>query len=278
MKLSFTTLGCPKWDVPTVVTRARRYGFDAVDFHGLGEQLDVTLLPEFTTQLQATGRMIREAGLLVSGVSSSIHLCSPDQGAANVEEARRTIPVVKALGGQFVRVYGGGDIRRHGREGSVKIAGECMRRILALPGASDVHWVLETHDHWIASRDCMMLLEGIASPNVGLLWDIGHSPRYAGESVDTAFEVFGDNVRYTHFNDCRHDPDHPQALSDGWRYVTPGTGDIQLRRAVQLLHSAGYTGYLTFEHQKRWHPEMAEPEQILPAFAQWARRILSELQ
>ena len=277
MKLSFTTLGCPKWDLPTIVARAKEYGFDAVDFRGLGEKLDVTLLREFSTRVDATARMFRDAGLQVSGISSSIRLCDPDQCTANVEEAQRTIPAVKALGSQFVRVYGGGSIDRHGREGAVKIARECMGRILALPGASDVQWLLETHDNWIASHDCLMLLNAIAAPNVGLVWDIAHSPRFCGESVDTAFSEIGSKVRNTHLKDCRHEPDHPQASPDGWRYVTPGTGDIQLRRAVQLLRKAGYDGYLTFEHEKRWHPELAEPELIFPAFVQWARQVLAEV-
>lgn len=278
MKLSFTTLACPRWDLPTVIARAKEYGFDAIDFRGLGEKLDVTLLPGFAEpQIATTARMIRDAGLLVSGVSSSIRLCDPAQCTGNIEEAQRTITVAKALGAPFVRVYGGGNINRHGREGAVKIAGECMGRILALPGASEVQWVVETHDNWIASYDCLMLINAIAAPNVGLLWDIAHSPRFAGESVDTAFGVFGAKVRYTHLKDCRHEPDHPQASIDGWRYVTPGTGDIQLRRAVQLLRRSGYTGYLVFEHEKRWHAELPEPEQILPAFVQWARGVLAEV-
>ena len=277
MKLSFTTLGCPKWGLPTILARAKEYGFDAVDFRGLGEKLDVTLLREFSTQVDATARMFRDAGLAVSGISSSIRLCDPDQCTANVEEAQRTIPALKALGSQFVRVYGGGSIDRHGREGAVKIARECMHRILALPGASDVQWLLETHDNWIASHDCLMLLNAICAPNVGLVWDIAHSPRFAGESVDMAFSKIGSKVRNTHLKDCRHEPDHAQASLDGWRYVTPGTGDIQLRRAVQLLRKAGYDGYLTFEHEKRWHPELAEPEHIFPAFVQWARQVLAEV-
>lgn len=277
MKLAFTTLACPKWDLPTVLSRAKEYGFDAIDFRGLGEKLDITLLREFTTQAGATARMIRDAGLEVSGISSSIRICDPVQCTANVEEAHRTIPVAKALGCQFVRMFGGGVIDRHGREGAAKIAQECVQRILALPGAADIQWLLETHDNWTSGRDCLMLLKAIEAPNMGLLWDIAHPPRFSGESIDTTFSLIGPMVRYTHVKDCRHEPNHPQTMSDGWRYVTPGTGDIQLRRAVQLLRKSGYNGYLVLEHEKRWHPELPEPEEALPAFVGWARQVLAEV-
>lgn len=277
MKLAFTTLACPKWDLPTVVSRAKQYGFDAIDFRGLGEKLDVTLLREFTTQIDATARMIHDAGLEVSGISSSIRICDPVQCTANVEEAARTIPVAKGLGCRFIRMFGGGVIDRHGREGAAKIAQECMQRIFALPGARDIEWLVETHDNWTSAQDILMLLGAIDGTNVGLLWDIAHPQRFSGESIDATFSLIGPKVRYTHIKDCRYEPNHPQAASDGWRYVAPGTGEIQLRRAVQLLRKSGYNGYLVLEHEKRWHPDLPEPEEALPAFVRWAKQVLSEV-
>ena len=121
---------------------------------------------------------------------------------------------------------------------------------------SEIQWLVETHDNWTGGTDCRALVEAIRAPNVGILWDIAHPPRFNGEAVDKTFEIIGPLVRYTHIKDGRHEPQHPQAMSDGWRYVTPGTGEIQLRRAVQLLRKSGYQGYLTLEHEKRWHPEL----------------------
>ncbi len=49
MKISFTTLGCPDWDLETICQKGSEYGFDGVDFRGLKETLDITTHPEFTT-------------------------------------------------------------------------------------------------------------------------------------------------------------------------------------------------------------------------------------
>ena len=34
MKLAFTTLGCPNWDLDTICTRGKEYGYDGVDLRG----------------------------------------------------------------------------------------------------------------------------------------------------------------------------------------------------------------------------------------------------
>ena len=37
-----------------------------------------------------------------------------------------------------------------------------------------------------------------------------------------------------------------------------------MRESLAALRAAGYDGWLTVEWEKRWHPELAEPEVALP--------------
>lgn len=48
MRISFTTLGSPSWDLDTVIRQGAAIGFDGVDFRGLQENIEITLLAEFT--------------------------------------------------------------------------------------------------------------------------------------------------------------------------------------------------------------------------------------
>ena len=64
------------------------------------------------------------------------------------------------------------------------------------------------------------------------------------------------------------------AERDGWRYVVPGTGQLPLEEGIALLREAGYDGWIMFEHEKRWHPELEEPEEIFPKFVAWIRPLL----
>jgi sugar phosphate isomerase/epimerase len=278
MKLAFTTLACPKWDLKTVCAKAREYGYDGIDFRGLQETLDITTLPAFTSQIAETRKIIADAGIETCGVSTSINVCDAKKLEANLAEAKRTIPVALGLGAKNIRIFGGGDVATLGKEGAAKIGRECIGQILGLPGARQLNWLFETHDNWISGADCRLLLDAIPDPAFGALWDIGHTPRVGGETPEQTYAAIGKRVRYTHIKDAIYDKSHPQAMSDGWRYVACGEGTVPLAEAIALLQQGGYTGYLVFEHEKKWHPELPEPEAILPKFTAWARRVLRSLQ
>ncbi|RPJ51502.1 MAG: sugar phosphate isomerase/epimerase, partial [Chloroflexi bacterium] len=109
MKLSFNTLGCPKWDLATICERGQAYGFDGVDFRGYLDTLDITLLPEFTTNLKTTRQRLDNAGLAVSGVSSSIKVCENDKLDAHLKEARRTLATAHRPGTLKGHSYTGGE-------------------------------------------------------------------------------------------------------------------------------------------------------------------------
>ena len=273
MKLSFSTLGCPGWDLDTLCSRGRLYGFDGVDFRGYLDILDVTLHPAFTHAVTATRRQLDQAGLAVSGISSGITLCLPESQAANLEEARRTIALASALGSVNVRVFGGGDLSAHPREELVRYGCDCMERILALDGARDLHWLFETHDIWVRAQDCRLLLAGLPDPAFGVLWDLGNAMEAGSESPQEVLSILQGRVGYTHVKDVVHDPHHPQAMENGWRYVSPGMGQLPLAESIRLLQGAGYDGWLVFEHEKRWIPGLPEPEEAFPAFVSWARSL-----
>jgi sugar phosphate isomerase/epimerase len=273
MKISFTTLGCPNWDMNTICARGREYGFDGVDFRGYLDALDVTVLPAFTTGAAETKRKLDDAGLEVSGISSSIRVCASDLRDENLEEARRTIAVAQALGCKNVRVFGGGEPDQVGREAAADAGRACIEAILALDGARDLRWLFETHDHWIRSADCALLLERIPDPAFGVLWDMGHTPRVVGETPQETVAAIGARIGYTHVKDAVYGPDHERAMQDGWRYVPPGKGQLPLAEAVAALKAVGYDGWIVLEHEKRWHPELPEPEEMFPQFARWARSL-----
>ncbi len=275
MKISFMTLGCPKWDLETICRNGRAYGFEGVDFRGYLDQIDITTLPMFTSGVAGTRRRLADAGLEVSAVSSSITACNLEAREKNLEEAKRTIPVAKGLGAKVVRIFGGGDLSQNNRAELARVGCDCIEQILRLDGAQDIHWVFETHDLWIKSTDCKLLLDAIPNPAFGALWDIGHTSRVGGETPAQTYAAVGPRVGYTHIKDAVYDPKHPQAMEDGWHYVIPGTGQLPLADAIRLLRENGYTGWLQFEHEKRWHPELPEPEVIFPAFVKWVRTVLN---
>ncbi len=275
MKTSFTTLGCPNWDLDTICKKGREYGFDGVDFRGYMNELDITKLALFTTQGSETKQRLTDAELEVSGISSSLKVCEAERKSENIEEAKRTIELAKTLGCANVRVFGGGNLDGSSHEELAKIGLDCMQTVLDLDGASGLHWLFETHDNWVTSANCTLLLNRIDNPAFGALWDLGHTARVGGETPEQTWAAIGPRVGYTHVKDAIYDTSHPQAMDDGWRYVLPGTGQLPLVEAIGLLRQNGYDGWLMYELEKLWHPNLEEPEVAFPAFVQWIKPLIA---
>ncbi len=271
MKIGFTTLGTPDWDLDTICEQARALGFHGVDFRGILDEIDVTMLPAFTTEFETTKAKL--AGL-EAGISTSLKIADDRIADENLVEARRTIPIARELGMDVVRVFGGGDAKSKSVEEMADIAAQTMRDVLALDGADDLVWVLETHDHWTVSSDCQLILDRVPDDNFGILWDVGHTSRVSSESPGDSLAVFGDRVRHVHIKDAVYGTGHEHAMDDGWRYVESGTGQLPLAEAICLLKHQGFDGYLIFEHEKRWHRELPEPEEIFPKFISWVRPLI----
>lgn len=135
-------------------------------------------------------------------------------------------------------------------------------------------WLFETHDLWVKAQHCRLLLENIPDPAFGALWDMGHTYRVGREAPADSFRAIGTRVGYVHVKDAAFDPDSPLAMQDGWHYVVPGTGELPLAESLALLQESGYDGWLLFEHEKRWHPNLPEPEEIFPRFVDWIRPLI----
>ncbi len=269
MKLSFMTLGCPEWDLATICARGQEYGYDGVDFRGYLDQINITTLEMFTSQVTETRQTLADAGLAVSGISTSIRICDPENLDHNLEEAARTIEVAKGLGAPNIRVFGGGDLSNYSREELAGYGCDCMSQILEFEGARKLNWLFETHDLWVQAEHCRLLLDKIPGPSFGALWDMGHTWRVGREKPEASIAALGGRIGYVHVKDAVFNPASLLAMDDGWHYVTPGKGELPLKESISLLQRNGYDGWLLFEHEKRWHPNLAEPEEIFPDFVKW---------
>ena len=58
------------------------------------------------------------------------------------------------------------------------------------------------------------------------------------------------------------------------QYTEMGAGDIPLGPMLDLVLQGGYNGPLSVEWEKRWHPEILEPEVALPQYAAALRQHL----
>jgi hypothetical protein len=80
------------------------------------------------------------------------------------------------------------------------------------------------------------------------------------ELLGVAIGVETRRILLAQVKDARRDTGQP----DGWQLVLHGQGEVPVREMVELLHDDGYDGWISVEWEKRWHPEIEEPEVALP--------------
>src|SRR3989441_1701203 len=66
------------------------------------------------------------------------------------------------------------------------------------------------------------------------------------------------------------------AAGNDRRYVLTGTGDVPVKRQIAALVKIGYRGFFSFEWEKRWHPEIEEPERAIAHYATVATEYLRD--
>ena len=125
---------------------------------------------------------------------------------------------------------------------------------------------LETHDSFASAELVGELLRRVEMPCFAAVWDV-HHPYRVGETPPDVLRALGGRIHLVHVKDARR-------RGAEWELVALGEGEVPVRESLAALGAAGYDGWLTVEWEKRWHPELAEPEDALPRERATLRRWL----
>ena len=272
LPLGFSTLGCPTWPWPRILDFAAEHQFAAVELRGIQTNMDLTKVPEFAPdRLGEVRSQVAAHGLSVSclGASAQMHDMDPAKHAAQLDEARRFIDLAQALGAPYVRVFGNEYVAGVPRDQMLAhIAG-------ALHGLSDhangkgVTVLIESHGAFTDSPALLEILQKADSPNVALLWDAHHTFVSGKEQPEDTVRQLGRFIRHTHLKDS-------VPAGNDRRYVLTGTGEVPVKRQIAALAKIGYRGFYSFEWEKRWHPEIEEPERAIAHYATVASEYLRD--
>ncbi|MCX8108135.1 MAG: sugar phosphate isomerase/epimerase [Verrucomicrobiae bacterium] len=271
LPIAFSTLGCPKWDWRTVLCRAKEYGFSAIELRGLQNELDLTKCAEFSKgRLQTTRADLEAAELKVCCLGSSVRLHEPDgpTRTAHLDEAKRLIELAHSLGAPFVRVFGDQFPPAESQQTVIDRVAAGLAQIAGFASGSNVTVLIESHGDFCSSPVLHRVLERSRTNKVGLLWDIHHTVVSGREKPAETFLKLGAYVRHVHLKDSQ-----PQGSTA--KYVLTGTGTVPLQDSVRLLVRSSYAGVYSFEWEKRWHPEIEEPEVAFPHFVRMMKRYLA---
>lgn len=277
MKLAFSTLGCPKWTFDQILDAAMKNAYDGIEFRGLLDKIDLPETPEFSPAgIAETRRRLQDAGVQAACLSSSIAIvyamgAEVDRKAA-IAHSERYLDMAKEVGAPVIRLFCGEAPAALEPAVALELAAGALREIGDFARARGIRVAIETHDAFIRTDLLMDLIRRTNHPAVGVLWDIHHPYRVMGETVEQSMRHLDGRVFHAHVKDS--------VMSDGeegYTYTLLGRGDVPIREAMVALKAAGYDGYYSLEWEKRWVPELDDPEVAIPQYAEVMRAWWAEM-
>jgi sugar phosphate isomerase/epimerase len=273
MKLAFSTLGCPNWDLNQIADAVRRFGYDGIELRAVGGDLDLLGRPEFkATELATTRRWFEDQDISVCCVDTSCNFHSPDaeERSEQVEVAIRHSELAAALGAPLIRVFP--DKVQPGFDHSEtrdNIAA-CLRRI-AEQAPEEISVGLETHGDFANAEAAAEIVRLAAHPDVALIWDVANSMS-AGDLIEDAASIVSPYLAHVHLRDAR-----PNEGSEHWLPVLAGRGNVSFAKTVKALEGIGYDRYISFEWEKYWQPQIEEPEVAFPNFIEAIQSLMQTI-
>jgi sugar phosphate isomerase/epimerase len=270
MKKAFTTLGNPEWSFDKTLAEAKRLGFDAIDIRGIDGKMRAEEIEIFGYgKMQDTRRKVEEAGLKICcfGTSASFHDESKLESA--LEETKAAIDLCAAMGIPYVRVFGNDVPDGCTPEEEAKVLATIARGIqLACDYAkgTSVKVLLEIHGTINTIERAQGIALQVRGENFGILWDVAHSDKIYKDEFEKFYRAIRPWVCHIHLKD------HIRIDTKATKLVSTGEGEIPLAAIIKMLLADGYDGYFALEWEKKWHPDLQEPELEYPHFIEWTKK------
>lgn len=272
LRLSFSTLGCPDWDLNRIMDFAVQYGYKGIEVRGIQRELDLTKCKEFNSPSarKDTMRRIKSKGIqfINLGSSANLHTAEAVKRLQQIDEAKRFIDLANDLNCPYVRVFPNNFPKEQSKEVTMDLITKGMNELGDFANRSGVRVLMETHGDVVYKNDLLKIMESVNPKNTGLIWDVSNMWTVTKEDPSEVYSAIKQYIHHVHVKDAK--------LVDGkLEYVFLGKGDVPIMKAIDLLVQNNYKGYYSFEWEKLWHPEIAEPSE---AFADYANTMNSHLE
>jgi sugar phosphate isomerase/epimerase len=273
MKFAFSTVACPKWDFDTILSRAREYGYDGVEIRGFLNESLLTASNVFLSDPKKIRDSFAASNIQIACLASSIAMTGARRkDAVLAGDLRRFIDTAHELACPLVRIF---DTQVRPGETRASAAGRLAKWIAPIADhAAERHvgLVIENTLSFRNSKEMWLILEMLSHPSVGVCWDVFNAA-LIGEPPSVSVPTLNNRIRYVQVKDA-------QLGSLGANFCKLGEGNVRVPDFLQRLKGIGYTGWITFEWEKAWLPNLAEPEAILPdaiaKLREWTKPQLEE--
>jgi len=238
MKYSFMTFSCPKLTLDEVLSLAKSTGYDGVEprlvsKHGHGIETDISA--EARKEIKSK---FEDSGIAACCVATSCRYADPANAQQMVDETLRSIDLAADIGAPRIRVFGGRMGEGLSREEAIQVVAGALRSVADHAGQRGVAVCMETHDDWCDPKNVAAVMEQVDHPAIRVNWDIMHPVRTANTTIDKSFQTLKPWIEHLHVHD---------GSKETGKLAPIGEGFIDHKRAIELLLTISYGGYLSGE-------------------------------
>jgi sugar phosphate isomerase/epimerase len=259
--IAYSTLGCPDWSFDHAAEQAAKYGYQALEVRVYNGDI----IPADLSQSERASirRTLAQTNIGIVGLGASTRFAFPDalERQQNVDQLIKYIELAADLEVPLVRTFGSPGQITISMAQAIDYAADALATVAPTAERLGVTVALETHDAFCKGVDVAAALAQVDSDRIGAIWDV-HHPFRMGEDIETTWRVLGPRIKHVHIKDGVRRPD------GSWQLVLLGKGEVPCRQVVELLNREGYQGYIAAEWEKKWHPEIEEPEIAMPQHAE----------
>jgi len=260
IKLSFSTLACPLWNWDKIIDEASKLGYDGIEIRGIEKELYIPKVEPFLPKnLGKTIKKLRDKKLEISCLDTSCQFSNPEIFDQSIKEGKETIDLAYKLSVSYIRVFGGEFSKSSDEEKTTEMIKNGLEILGDYAQDRKIDILIETHDVFASTKRLKKLLEKVNRNNVNVLWDISNTYKVAEETPEESYNRIGKYVKHVHVKDTIGKGKEP-------RPCIMGKGDVPITEFVTLLATNNYQGWLSFEWEKRWYPDLEEPEVALRAY------------
>ena len=240
MKYSFMTFSCPELGLDEVLSVAKGYGYDGIEPRiGSGHKHGIEFDTSGAERKEIKQKAI-DSGIAFCCVATSCQYSRPDKAEQNVEDTLKSIDLAADVGAPAIRVFGGSIPKGLERADSFKLIVDSLRSVANHAKERSVTVCIETHDAWCDPRRLAEIVKTVDHPAIAANWDIMHPVQRGNATMDEAYEVLKPLIKHVHFHDGTR-------VDDKADFMPIGRGEVDHKRAIELLTADNYQGYMSGE-------------------------------
>jgi len=267
MKISFSTLGCPDWSFEKILNEAERMGYDGIEIRGVENEMDLAKIPYLNgAGWVKTAAELKKRGLVISNLGTSANFHSKDTWEQSVAEAKAAVDVAEAAGIPYIRIFGD-SVDKSKYDETLKLIASGWTEVYKYSENTSVTPLVEVHGSFNTIEIFKDVLKYMTHPDFAVLWDIEHSYKTYESNFLEFFGFIRKYTKHIHVKDTKK-------VNGEWKLTNPGHGDVPIGLHLALLSATNYNGFISFEWEKKWHPELDGAEVAFPQYIEMVKKNL----